>query len=164
MRQIPFISHWSKTVISKLRYSLDIMKFHRGQVIIQEGDKSEYVYIVKSGEYEVIKHIDENDEITRKNSEEDVIRRLLNHEDARRCRALRFIKQWHNPSRVKRNVRLAILGECKLIGANDARFNRNATATVIANSLQGVLYRIKASEFLEHMKNDEDAWFKFTQG
>ena len=55
------------------------------------------------------------------------------------------------------------MGECKLIGANDARFNRNATSNVVASSHTGVLYRIKAVEFLKHLKNDDDTWLRFTQ-
>lgn len=164
IRQIPFISHWSKNLLGKLKYSMDVMEYHRGQKIITEGEPSTYIYIVKTGEYELVKNMENRDkEIKNKNGEEDVIRRLLNHEDSKRCQALRMIKDWHDPSRVKRSIRLSILGECKLIGANDARFNLNATATVVATSLNGVLYRIKASEFLKHLKNDEETWLKFTQ-
>ena len=94
--------------------------------------------------------------------EEELIRPLLAHEDAKRWQAVKQTKEWHNPSRVPKRVRLSILGDCKIFGDNDARFNRNSTITVVSNSINGVLYRIKASEFIKHVKNDEEAWNKFT--
>jgi len=164
IKQIPFISHWSKNLLGKLRYAMDTVVINRGQKIIKEGESCKYIYIVKSGEYELIKDLgtDKNDDEDLK-EEEELIRPLLAREDAKRCKAMRFTKEWHNPSRVKRSIRLSILGECKIFGDNDARFNRDSSATVVANSLSGTLYRIKASEFLKHLKNDEEAWLRFTE-
>jgi hypothetical protein len=56
--------------------------------------------------------------------EDTLIRPLLNHEDAKRCKAISNSKDWRNPSRVKPKVRLCALGECKLFSDGDARFNK----------------------------------------
>jgi len=87
----------------------------RGQNIIKEGDPIENIYIVKSGEVEVRKYLGKDDEEDKaRNEEETLIRPLLNHEDVKRCRARKIAKEWHNPSRVPRKIRLSNLGECKL--------------------------------------------------
>lgn len=131
---------------------------------MKEGEPVKYVYIILNGEYEILRDLGKVEEEDRiRNEEDQVIRPLLAHEDAKRCQAVKRTKEWHNPSRVKRVVRLSIAGECKIIGENDLRFNRNSTVTVVGSSQRGTLYKIKASDFLYHLKNDEDAWIKFTQ-
>lgn len=105
----------------------------------------------------------ERKRINRIAEEEELIRPLLAHEDAKRCQAVKQTKEWHNPSRVPKRVRLSILGDCKIFGDNDARFERDSSITVVSNSINGVLFKIKASEFIKHVKNDDEAWNKFTE-
>lgn len=53
LRNIPFLAHWSKAALNKFVYAMTENKYTRGQRIIKEGDAVEYIYIVKSGEFEV---------------------------------------------------------------------------------------------------------------
>mmetsp|Transcript_34261 Transcript_34261/g.33862 ORF Transcript_34261/g.33862 Transcript_34261/m.33862 type:complete len:107 (-) Transcript_34261:302-622(-) len=43
--------------LSKFCYEHEYVKFKRNQVVFHEGDKSNYVYIVKKGEFELTKKI-----------------------------------------------------------------------------------------------------------
>jgi hypothetical protein len=116
LKQIPFISHWSKNVLSKLYYAIEKVPVIRGQKVIKEGDPIEYIYIVNEGEYEIAKYLGKGEEEDRiKNEEEQLIRPLLAHADAKHCQAVKLTKEWHNPSRVKKRVRLAVMGECKIL-------------------------------------------------
>lgn len=45
LKQIPFISHWSKNALSKLYYGTETVKTHRGKEIISEGDPIENIWI-----------------------------------------------------------------------------------------------------------------------
>jgi CRP-like cAMP-binding protein len=163
LKQIPFISHWSKSLLTKLYYSIEKVNFIRGQKVIKEGDPVEYIYIVNQGEYEVVKYLGKGDEEDRvKNEEEQLIRPLLAREDAKRCRAIKLTKEWHNPSRFKRKIRLSVLGECKLLCDSDARFGKPSSVTISTNSTNGELFKIKMTDFMKHLKNDEEAWNNFT--
>lgn len=115
LKQIPFISHMSKNTIGKIMYAIEKVPFIRGQNVVKEGDPAEYIYIVNQGEYEVIKYLGKGEEENKvKSEEEELIRPLLAHEEAKRCQAVKLTKEWHNPSRVQRRIRLCVLGECKL--------------------------------------------------
>ncbi|CAI2361678.1 unnamed protein product [Moneuplotes crassus] len=164
LKQIPFISHWSKNALSKLYYAVEKIDTFRGQKIIEEGNEVEYVYIVKEGEFEIHKYLGKDDEEEKnQNEEKNLIRPLLKHEDLKRCRAKKLTTEWHNPSRVKRKIRLSNLGECKLFCDGDARFDRKSSVTVITSSQEAQILRIKKCEFMKYMKNDEEAWNRFTE-
>jgi hypothetical protein len=60
LRQIPFLAHWSKTSLNRFVAALTEKHYVRGNRIVEEGGNVEYVYIVKSGEFEVIKQINYN--------------------------------------------------------------------------------------------------------
>lgn len=112
LKQIPFISHWSKNALSKLYYAVEKVDTFRGNRIIKEGDPIDYIYIVKEGEFEILKYLGKDDQEEKdQNEEQTLIRPLLKHEDARRCKARKITTEWHNPSRVKRRIRLSMLGE-----------------------------------------------------
>jgi len=163
LKQIPFISHWSRSLLSKLYYAIEKTSCIRGQKVVKEGDPIEYIYIVWSGEYEVIKYLGKGEEDTNIiNEEEQLIRPLLNHEDAKSCQAIQRTKEWHDPSRFKRKIRLSVLGEWKLLCDSDARFGKPSTVTIEANNTKGELYRIKASDFMKYIKSDTESWNKFT--
>ena len=53
IKQMPFISHWSITYLSKLSELVEKVKVIRNQYIIKEGDEIEYIYMIKDGEFEI---------------------------------------------------------------------------------------------------------------
>ncbi|CAI2387493.1 unnamed protein product [Moneuplotes crassus] len=163
LKQIPFISHWSKNALSRLYYAVEKVDTFRSQRIIKEGDPIDYIYIIKEGEFEVVKYLGKEDEEEKSNNEEKtLIRPLLKREDAKICRAKRITTEWHNPSRVKRRIRLSQLGECKLFGDGDARFGKNASASVFTSSQKAQILKIDKDEFMKYIKSDDEAWNKFT--
>lgn len=79
LRHMPFISQWSLTHLSKLSEYFEKQSFIMNQVIIKEKDPVKYIYLVKSGEYEIIKSYAKLDKETkRKEYNEKVLKPLLN--------------------------------------------------------------------------------------
>ena len=56
-KSIPFLAKNSKTYLQKLHYNFEQRTFIRNQIIYSEGEPSDYVYLVQSGEFEVNKKI-----------------------------------------------------------------------------------------------------------
>lgn len=77
---------------------------------------------------------------------------MLQHEDAKHWQARKLAKEWHNPSRVQKKIRLSNIGEWKLFSDGDARFGRNSSVTVITSSHKGELLRINKQDFMKHLK------------
>lgn len=51
LRSIPIFSQVSRTFLGKLTYYFQSKRLIKGSVLYRENDISEYVYIVKSGEF-----------------------------------------------------------------------------------------------------------------
>jgi len=64
-RVIPYFSHWKDKEIKKFRQYFTEIYFKRNHTVYKEGDQPQHVYIIKSGEFEVIKkvkhHLGQND-------------------------------------------------------------------------------------------------------
>lgn len=56
LKQLPFLTHWSKNLLSKLTYLVEKIDTIRGQHIMREREELQYIYIVRSGEFEVYKN------------------------------------------------------------------------------------------------------------
>ena len=55
LKSFPFLQHLSKQILSKLTYSKKEIVFNRGNTVYQEGDKSQGIYLVYEGEFQVYK-------------------------------------------------------------------------------------------------------------
>lgn len=55
LKGITFFSKWSKRKLEKLNYYFSTKKYSRKQVVYHHGSESNFVYIVKSGEFELTK-------------------------------------------------------------------------------------------------------------
>ena len=53
VQQLPFLQHWTKGQMTRLIYSFTDKSFSRGQIVYNEGENSENIYMVKEGEFEV---------------------------------------------------------------------------------------------------------------
>lgn len=49
---LPFLRHWTQLQINRLIYSFSIINLARGQVVYNQGEPSNNIYIVISGEFE----------------------------------------------------------------------------------------------------------------
>jgi CRP-like cAMP-binding protein len=79
IRQIPFISHWSLSQLSKVCEYFEKQSFIMNQHMIKEKDPVKYIYLIKSGEYEIIKSYAQNDKEARQREyNEKVLKPLLN--------------------------------------------------------------------------------------
>ena len=54
MRTIPYFKYWTKTSLIKFSYNMKLLATHKGALVFKEGETASAVYIVKSGEFEVI--------------------------------------------------------------------------------------------------------------
>jgi CRP-like cAMP-binding protein len=59
LRGLPFFSALTKTSIGKLTYQFKELNLIKNQILYREGDKVDFVYIIKSGQFEVTKTITE---------------------------------------------------------------------------------------------------------
>lgn len=51
--QIPALSHWTRTQLSKLAYSFTEKLYRRGYHAYKQGEASDYVFVVKDGDFEI---------------------------------------------------------------------------------------------------------------
>ena len=55
LKSVPYFSKWTNMALSKFCYDFSDRFFIRNQIVFKEGQKCEYVYIVKYGEFELTK-------------------------------------------------------------------------------------------------------------
>lgn len=58
LKSFPFLQHLSKQTLSKLTYTVEEFKYNRGNTVYNEGDKSEGVYLIYKGEFQIYKRLD----------------------------------------------------------------------------------------------------------
>ena len=60
LQQIPYLSKWTKKQILNFQYFLTAKDYTRGALVFREGTEVDTIGIVKQGEFEVIKKINNN--------------------------------------------------------------------------------------------------------
>ena len=55
LKSVPYFSKWTNMAVNKFTYYFHDKSFIRNQEVFKEGQKVEYVYIVKQGEFELTK-------------------------------------------------------------------------------------------------------------
>eukprot|EP00347_Sterkiella_histriomuscorum_P018268 403346159 len=53
----PYFGHWSRSMILKLLVSFHLRKVARDQIVVSEGTKNNYLFLIKEGEFEVTKKV-----------------------------------------------------------------------------------------------------------
>lgn len=131
-KHIPLMKLLPRTELNKLDLSLDKKKFMYGQYACHEGTDSEYIFIVISGEFEVSKIIDENEQKNHDNQPEErkkasnSVRRIGGSKGGEHFQQSRvestkveFMQSQYRQNAYKR-VKIALIGEGQVHGEDDA--------------------------------------------
>lgn len=54
LHSLPYFEAWTRSTIAKFQYFFTRQDYQRHHVVYREGDPIEYIYIVFSGEFELI--------------------------------------------------------------------------------------------------------------
>lgn len=171
-KSIPFMSKNSKTILTKLHYSFEQKYFIRKQVVYKEGDKSDWVYLVKSGEFEVTKKLKVQ---LKKNCDENMAecKKLLGAQNWKLDMSSNKLSQHNQFSRknLKTNqqklaiqtFRVAIRGVGQLFGEEDVVVEKSGdkrryTYSVICISDIAEVYAMKYDEFIRKFKSNKESW------
>jgi CRP-like cAMP-binding protein len=57
LRSLPFFSQLTKTSVGKLTYQFKDVPMIKNQTLYREGDRADFIYIVKAGQFEVSKQL-----------------------------------------------------------------------------------------------------------
>lgn len=55
LKSVPYFAKWTNMAVNKFTYYFNDKFYIRNQEVFREGQKAEYVYIVKHGEFELTK-------------------------------------------------------------------------------------------------------------
>ncbi|CAI2364241.1 unnamed protein product [Moneuplotes crassus] len=177
LKQMPFISHWSITHLSKLSEIVEKTALIRNQYLIKEKEPLKYIYIIRSGEFETFKTFPKVDqELKKRDYDQKVLKPMLrvsrlcspqakkNHKNAL-TNAL-FVsprmKIFFNLPKTRR-ISLGSLSKGQIVSENDAHGSKISTVAVKCRSSAGEVYRIAMNDFLSYLKRDPDAWQKFSE-
>jgi len=103
------------------------MKYKRGQVMYNEGESSDKMYIIKNGQFKVLKQIEMDERIDNDLSE--------------------MKARMNRLKPVTRTIDLAILGDGELFGEEEFIGRIKRKYKVICSSLEGDVYEISKKEF-----------------
>ncbi|CDW72769.1 UNKNOWN [Stylonychia lemnae] len=186
LHQIPFLHSWTRTSLSKLQYSFEQRIYKRNQTIYKEGEESNYVYLVKSGEFEVSKRIqfeekkklNTKDYLGVKEEEKDDPKKVISYvkvnqdsldmedflaqtskEKKKKQKGSIYIEDNSKLQNPQISYKLAIVGCGQLLGEEDVLSNnRRYTTNVTCSSIQGEIFCIKSDEFHRRVKSNNESW------
>ncbi|CDW86844.1 cyclic nucleotide-binding domain containing protein [Stylonychia lemnae] len=151
LRSLPFFSQLTKTSLGKLTYQFHDISTIRHQILYREGEPAEYVYIVKVGQFEVMKTLtmaEDQSEATKK-----IFINPLRANKVVNSQGLNHTKRAH-----KQQIHLFKLEKGNVIGEEDLiDLNQCYTTTVKCTSLQGLVGQMKREDFLR-LENQAFAW------
>jgi len=126
---LPMLKDWSQKAVRNMLYFSKITKFHRGQKIYKEGDGPEKFYIVRRGEFKILKHVEIKGDI-------DPV--------------------WQTPidnikkrSVTKKSLELAILCEKEIFGEEELLHDKRRQYTIVCHSIEGEVYEVDKKVFFE---------------
>jgi hypothetical protein len=61
-RSLPFVKHWTLSQVQKLVYMFSERRITRNQTLYQQGEEVSFVYIVKSGEFEIVRSLKKHEQ------------------------------------------------------------------------------------------------------
>lgn len=155
-KSIPFLSNNSKTYLTKVQYSFEQRNYIRNQQVYFEGDPSDYVFLVKNGEFEITKRITYKLKNSDKNKS-DCLKLLKGNKSKSGLSSKETMKPQIETFRV------AIVCDGQLIGEEDVikeyeDENRIYSTSVKCISKTANVFCIKYDEFLRKFKNNRESW------
>ena len=148
LRHIPPLQDWSESKLLKISYTFVKRTYHRGRMIVQEGDAPRNLYIILSGECRVLKR-------SKQKSRTDRIggaRRVLTEKTkARRNRAGTRIDAADRP--MPPNFELAVMGPGDFFGEYAAMQQCKQPITILASTKTEV-FTIAMSEFMKYLAEE----------
>lgn len=141
LRQMPFISHWSKTLLSKVTGLVDKISLIRNQFVIKESEPIKYIYLVKAGEFEIYKNYSKVDEETKRiEFNDNVLKPLLNvsssindskstHRRNKTSMVSPRMEMYFKKKKTKK-TKIGTISNGKIISEHDAKENRDSTISV----------------------------------
>eukprot|EP00347_Sterkiella_histriomuscorum_P008621 403344394 len=151
LRSLPFFSQLTKTSLGKLTYQFTDISTIRNQVLYKEGDSADYVYIVKGGQFEVIKtlHLAED----KSQQTKQIFANPMRANKVGQSQSLNHTRRVQ-----KSQIHLLKLEKGNIIGDEDLiDHNPLYTTTVYCSSLQGLVGQMKKEDFLR-LENQAYAW------
>lgn len=144
-------------------------------MVYREGEDSNFIFIIKSGDFEVtkrfkkeeIKEVDVMKLLAPKTEEQDKdeIRRdevKVASKDNSRKKTLGLINspniQLASRLRNTETYKIMLLGVGQMFGEDDVIHQRAYSQTVICRSGLGIVFCMKASEFFRKLKANEECW------
>ena len=123
-------------------------QFTFNQFVIHQGAPANHVFIIKEGDFTVIKkykEIREND---------SKIRKFLNVGNE----SLLFDNTAGKHQKTDHEIRIGTLGKGNTIGMNDIIAQRDYTISLKCESATGLVFLISKEDFIVRMKRDNQTW------
>ncbi|TNV83980.1 hypothetical protein FGO68_gene11952 [Halteria grandinella] len=171
MQQIPCFSCWTHTSILKFSYYLKKEKFNRNQIIYKHGDPAVKIYIIKKGEFQLVRRLRRQMSTNRQKLQSKVFGpKEFNPLEFQKCGGSRNESMQLNlTGSLERDDKKAIenmpmmknfliFSSGSLMGEEDCiSQDRTYTSTALCTSLTGSAYSILVQDFLT-LKSSDASW------
>jgi len=132
--------------------------YKRNFQVYNQGDRADKVFIVKSGEFEIIRIAKYR---PKRITDDSKVRLLLGPTNRTSIKAI-LKNEAHIPNAKRQEVRLSAIRAGQCVGIEDALNNRNYTTSVRCTSSTGQCYMLKANEFFVKIGKDDRSWKMIT--
>jgi CRP-like cAMP-binding protein len=173
LKTIPQFQKMNKKTLQKFAKGHKELRIKRNQTLIKEGDPPEFLYVLKEGLFKVSKHMykdrksEENFEFQLLNQNPTVAQRYRSNFGARfdlkkeMNLPLMIIGQEKRVDNGQRKNNDADIGQGKMVGDFEAVNGLKNVFTIICDSQEGVVYRIKREDALRFLQTQDEAMNQF---
>lgn len=137
---LPIFHKWTERKIKQISYAFDSKRVSRNHVLFKEGDPIEKVYLVKEGEFQLLKK----------------------HKFRKHILLTKKLRQNQVIQTKVKEVQVAIVGMGEIIGEDDLVREQPHTSTCICLSTTAVLLEVTLKTFLRRAMNKDN--FKIMKG
>lgn len=139
-QDLPYFSTYGKNALQRIRFFFNRVKLKGKHVVFKEGDPSDYVYIVISGDFELIKKVKqvETKEINFKNylrsnifNKGESNAKAVKSEVDEKIAKFTNNKALSNNNEYSQNYRIALLCKGQMFGDQDVFYAKPYQSTVI---------------------------------
>lgn len=133
LQSLPLFKRWTDRKLIKTSYAFEVRYYTRNQLLFNEGDPTDKVYIVKEGEFQLIKN-------------------------CKYMKTVMFTKKIRQSPVLKaqvKQVQVAIVGRGEMIGEDDVIKEQPHASTCKCLSTTGILLEISVKHFYKRIVNRE---------